>query len=171
MNDLSQKYSKSIIIIHWLSAFLMLFLFFMGKYMEDLQVADKLNILIVHALLGYGVLFLTLARIYFYFKSPRPEDLKTGAEWNDKLIKVIHKMFYFVIIIICMSGSATMFFGGYAEAIINNTPNVVLPKNEITPLKVHALFSTLFMILFLSHVIGIIKHYIKTKENTIKRII
>lgn len=171
MNDLSKKYSKSIIIIHWLTAFLMLFLFFMGKYMEDLQVTDKLNILIAHALLGYGVLFLTFARIYFYFKSARPDDLKTGVDWNDKLIKVIHKSFYAVIIVIALSGGATMIFGGYAEAIMNNTPNVILPKNDITPLKAHALFSTLFMLLFLSHVIGIVKHYLKTKENTIKRII
>ncbi len=36
MNDLSKKYNKGIIAIHWITTVLIVVLFPLGKYMEDI---------------------------------------------------------------------------------------------------------------------------------------
>ena len=168
-NDLSQKFSKGTIWIHWLTAALILTLFPLGKYMEGLETADKMGLIKVHAILGVIVLILTLFRTYLFFKSPRPADLKTGSALNDKLAVWIHNIFYFLLIGIAVSGLATMGLGGYVDALKGGGAELIKPHAEIPPLKPHGIMAFIMMVLLVMHVIGVIKHYIVTKENTLKR--
>ncbi len=70
-----------------------------------------------------------------------------------------------------MSGVAVMIFGGYADAIKSGDYTNILSADEIAPLKAHGLLATTMMILLVLHVAGVIKHYVLTKENTLKRIL
>ena len=45
MNDLSKKYSRGTIMIHWLTAILILTLFPLGKDMEGLEPIDKMGLI------------------------------------------------------------------------------------------------------------------------------
>ena len=71
-NDLSKKYSLGTRIVHWCTATLVLILFPLGKYMDGLRPADKMDLVQFHAILGTIVLVLTLFRVYFFFKHERP---------------------------------------------------------------------------------------------------
>ena len=51
-NNLTKKYSRETIISHWLTAILILVLFPMGKYMEGLELSEKMNLIKTHAILG-----------------------------------------------------------------------------------------------------------------------
>lgn len=93
-NDLSQKYSKGIIIIHWLSTLLIFGLFFLGLALSNLETSQKLDLLKPHASLGFLLFLITIVRSILFFKSPRPDDLKTGSKFNDKLAIWIHNAFY-----------------------------------------------------------------------------
>ncbi len=168
-NDLSHKYGKSNIVIHWLTAVLILALFPMGKYMEDSTASEKLGLVKIHAILGIVVFILTIARSYLFFKSKRPDDIKTGSKFNDKLAVWIHNAFYFLLIGISIAGSATLFGGGYVDALKSGNSDLILSKENIAPLKAHGLLATIMIILLVFHVVGVIKHYIMTKENTLKR--
>lgn len=64
-----------------------------------------------------------------------------------------------------------MIFGGYGEAVQSGNLELIKTHAEIPPLKGHGILALLMMILFVLHVIGVVKHYILTKENTLKRII
>ncbi len=169
-NDLSQKFSKGTIIIHWLTALLILALFPLGVYMDGLNPAEKMGLIKVHVLLGIIVLILTIVRSWLFFNAPRPADLKTGSKFNDKLAVVIHNAFYFLLFFIALSGIGTMLLGGYGEALNNGDPTLIKPAGEIPPLKAHNGMAIIMMILLVLHVIGVIKHYVLTKENTLKRI-
>ena len=169
-NDLTQKFSRGTITIHCLSALLIITLFPMGKYMADLEPADKMDLIKVHALLGIIVFILTLIRSWLFFKSPRPADLKTGSKFNDKLAVWIHNAFYFLLIGISISGIGAMVLGGYIEALSNNAAAPIVDRNEIMPLQGHNVLSIIMMVLLVMHVAGVIKHYMVTKENTLKRI-
>ncbi|MDY8135979.1 cytochrome b [Aquimarina sp. 2201CG5-10] len=169
-NDLTQKYSKGTIVIHWLTAILILSLFPLGKYMEGLSVSEKMGLIKIHALLGIIVFLLTLIRSYLFFKSQRPKDLKTGSKFNDQLAIWIHNAFYFLLIAISITGLATLFIGGYIDAIKSGTASSILPKENIQPLVAHGWLAMIMMILLILHVLGVIKHYLFTKENTLKRI-
>lgn len=169
-NDLNQKYSKEIIAIHWITTLLIITLFPLGKYMSGLEPSEKMGLLKIHAALGAVVFFLTLLRSYFFFKSKRPDDLKTGSKFNDKLAIWIHNIFYFLLIGISLAGFAVMFLGGHLDALKSGNFDLMLLKEDLVPLKAHRLLATVMMILLVLHVFGVIKHYLFTKENTLKRI-
>ncbi|WP_350284350.1 cytochrome b/b6 domain-containing protein [uncultured Croceitalea sp.] len=170
-NNLNEKYSKGTILIHWITALLILALFPLGKYMSSLEASEKMGLLKIHAALGAVVFFLTVLRSYFFFKSKRPDDLKTGSKLNDKLAVWIHNLFYFLLIGIALAGFAVMFLGGYVDALKSGNLDLILPKGDLIPLKAHGLLATIMMILLVFHVLGVVKHYLLTKENTLKRIL
>lgn len=167
--DLTQKYSKGNIIIHWVTAILILTLFPLGKYMSGLSASEKMSFIKLHAVLGIIVFVLTLIRSYLFFKSKRPEDLRTGSKFNDKLAIWIHNAFYFLLIGISIAGLATMISGGYVDALKSGTSDLILSKENIMSLKAHGVLATIMIILLVLHVLGVIKHYVLTKENTLKR--
>ena len=170
-NDLSQKYSKTTRITHGLTALFILALFPLGKYMTGLETTEKMGLIKVHIALGLIVFALTILRSYSYFKHERPTEIKTGSKLNDRLIAWIHNAFYFLLFAIAISGLATMFLGGYGEALQSSNPNLIKPAAEIPPLKAHGITSLLMMLLLVMHVVGFIKHWIAKKENTLTRVI
>lgn len=169
-NDLNQKYSKGTIFIHWLTTVLIIVLFPLGKYMSGLEPTEKMGLLKIHAILGTVVFVLTLLRSYFFFKSERPADLKTGSKFNDRLTVWIHNAFYFLLIGIALAGFAVMFLGGYIDTLKSGTSDLIESKGDLMPLKAHGLLATIMMLLLAFHVLGVVKHYLLTKENTLKRI-
>ena len=169
-NNLTKKFSKGTIWMHWLTAILILTLFPMGKYMSGLEPADKMNLIKIHVILGIVILILTIIRTYYFFNKPRPEDLKTGSKFNDKLAVWIHNVFYFLLYGLAISGLATMIIGGYGEALKTGNLELIKTHNEIGSLAPHGFMATIMIILLVMHVIGFIKHFILNKENTLKRI-
>ncbi len=169
-NDLTQKFSKGTAVIHWITALLILILFPLGKYMEGIEPAEKMGLIKVHAALGILVLLLTIFRTYFFFKHKRPEDLKTGSKFNDKLAVWIHNFFYFLLFGIAVSGIVVMALGGYGDALSSGNASLIKPHAEIPPMKGHGIMAFIMMVLLVLHVLGAIKHYVLTKENTLKRI-
>ncbi len=168
-NDLTQKYSKGAIVIHWLTALLIFILFPLGKYMAGIEPVEKMGLIKIHAFLGMLILVLTLIRSWLFFKAPRPADLKTGSNFNDKLAVWIHNAFYFLLLGIAISGIATMILGGYGEAISSGNSELIINRNEIPSIKGHGMMALILMLLLVMHVVGIAKHYILMKENTLKR--
>lgn len=168
-NSETQKYSKATIIIHWLTAGLILILYPLGKYMEGISIESKLNFLKVHVLLGVFVFFLTSVRSILFFRHKRPERLKTGSRFNDVLAEWIHNIFYFLLIAISITGFITIVMGGYLDILFNATESISIQKDS-TSLRAHEILSTVMMILLLLHVLGVVKHYILRKENTLNRI-
>ena len=169
-NDLSQKYGKGTIAIHWITTLLILILFPLGKYMAGLEPSEKMGMIKIHAILGIIVFVLTIIRSWLFFKKPRPADLKTGSKLNDKLAVWIHNLFYFLLFGIAISGIATMVLGGYGDALTGGNPELIVNREEIPPLKAHGILALVMILLLIMHVIGVIKHYILLKENTLKRI-
>ncbi len=169
-NDLSQKFSKGIIIPHWVSAVLISILFIQGLFLKDIDISDKIGFVQLHAIFGAIVLILTVIRIVSLFKSKRPDHLETGSRFNNKLVDFIHKAMYFLILGIVVSGISTTVLGGYAVAFQTGSGDSVMAYDEILSLKPHGIMSWILIGLVVLHVTGFFKHLILTKENTLKRI-
>lgn len=170
-NDLTQKYSKATIATHWLTALLILILYPLGRYMGSIEPSEKMGLITIHAVLGIIVFVLTIVRTRSFFKHERPSDLETGSKFNNKLTVWIHNVFYIILFVLSISGIAVMLLGGYTEALQSNAPELIKNRSEIAPMKVHGITSLIMMILLVLHVLGVLKHYIFTKENTLKRIV
>ena len=156
--------------IHWVTTLLILALFPLGKYMAGLESTEKMGLIKIHAALGTIVFVLTIIRSWLFFKKPRPTDLKTGSKLNDKLAVWVHNLFYYLLLGIAVSGIASMVLGGYGDALTNGNPELIVNREEIQPLKGHGLMALVLILLLVMHIIGVIKHYILLKENTLKRI-
>lgn len=169
-NDLSQKYSKSTIVAHWLTALLVFILFPLGKYMARLAPSEKMGLIQIHVILGFLLLGLTLFRLYCLLKKAAPPALKTGSALNDKFIILTHYAFYFLLFGLSISGIATLFSGGYTLAFRTGSPTMIAPNDTIVPLGGHGILAMILLALLVVHITGVIKHYISTQENTLKRI-
>lgn len=170
-NNLSEKYSKGTIAIHWVSFLLIIFLIPIGFIMAGMEAGTtKINLLRAHMFIGVLVFVLTLVRVWFFFKHKRPSRLETGSSLHNKLIVWLENSFYFVLIFLCISGIATVVMGGIGPAV-KNADVSLLPKSlDVPPLGAHRALAILLIILLIGHIGGVINHYIKTKENTLKRI-
>ncbi|MBS1776171.1 MAG: cytochrome b/b6 domain-containing protein [Bacteroidetes bacterium] len=170
-NNLSDKYSKGTIIIHWLSFLLIIALIPTGIIMADMEPGiAKINLLRLHALVGIIVFVLTLVRVWFFFRHKRPSKLETGSVLHNKLVVWIENSFYYILILLCITGIGTIIMGGFGEAIQSVNASL-LPENlDIPPLNAHKASAILLIIVLFGHIGGVINHYIKNKENTIKRI-
>lgn len=170
-NNLSDKYSKGTIIIHWLSFLLIIALIPTGFIMADMeQGTAKLNLLRLHLLVGIIVFVLTLVRVWFFFRYKRPAKLETGNVLHNKLVVWIENSFYYILILLCITGIATIAMGNFGEALQSADASLLPKKIDIPPLNAHKALAILLIILLLGHIGGVINHYIKNKENTIKRI-
>ena len=168
-NDLSKKFSKRTIISHWLTALLILILFPMGKYMHGLAAADKILFIQLHAVLGMLVFLITIVRSIAFFKDERPKHLDTGNVVTNKLSVWIHNAFYVLLFIISLSGIGVMILGGYGEALVNGTPDIIKSKENIAIMPVHGFSTFIMMVLLVLLVLGVAKHYFLVKENALER--
>lgn len=169
--DAPQKYSKAVIAIHWISALLILGLFPLGKYMSGLQPEEKLWLVRIHGVLGVLIFALTIIRSVLFFTTKRPDHVNTGSKFNDFLAIAVQRSFYVLLLIVGISGFATLILGGYVEATTATPmlPELIRPRSEIPPLKIHDVLSTLMMLLVVMHIAGVIRFNIKHKTNVIDR--
>lgn len=171
-NDLTKKYSRGAIAIHWISFLLIVALIPVGFIMADTEPgAQKILLYRVHLLMGFTVLVLTLLRVWFFFKHPRPPKLETGNSFHNKLVVWIENSFYFVLILLSVSGIATVILGELAQAVKTGDYTLLPKKLDVAPLTGHQIFAKILIALLIAHVAGVINHYIKFKENTLKRIL
>ena len=96
--------------------------------------------------------------------------LKTGSKFVDKLVVGNHYLFYLLLFTISIMGIVVIFTGNYIEGLSSGSIESIIPPKEIPILKYHVLITFFVVLLVVMHVIGVIKHYIFTKENTLKRI-
>ncbi|KMQ64656.1 hypothetical protein ACM46_10435 [Chryseobacterium angstadtii] len=171
-NNLLKKYGKGTIIIHWISFLLILLLIPTGYIMSDLELGPtKLNLLKLHFGIGILVFILTLVRVFFYFHYKRPSKLETGNLLHNRLVFWIENSFYYLLIFLCVSGIATIILGNFGQAI-QLSDSSYLPENvDIPSLSAHRVLAIILIILLIGHVGGVIIHYLKNKENTLKRIL
>jgi len=166
-----QKYTLATRIVHWVSALLIIGLFILGKYLSGLEGAQKLQLVPIHASLGFLLFLITLYRVLLFFKAPKPAEVDTGTKFNNTLVKVIHNGFYVLLLLISISGISTMVLGGYPDALDNANAALIIDKSLLPQLKAHELLANITMLLVVVHVAGVIKHYVFTKENILKRMI
>ncbi|OQY02709.1 MAG: hypothetical protein B6I20_06660 [Bacteroidetes bacterium 4572_117] len=170
-NDLNQKFSKGTIWLHWLTALLILILVLSSFKIAGFGSIERMQMIKMHLLIGSFVFIFTIIRTYLFFNTKQPEHLKTGSKFIDKLAIWNHYLLYILLFVISIMGIVVIFTGNYIEGISSGSIDNIIPQKEISILKYHVLITFLAVLLVIMHVIGVIKHYIFTKENTLKRIL
>ncbi|PUA28053.1 MAG: cytochrome B [Cellvibrio sp. 79] len=174
LKDSSTGYGLISILIHWISALLILFLFGLGVYMVDLTYYDDWYHKgpELHVSLGLLVLLIMAVRIVWRVINPIPIDLpaKPVQQKTAKLVKLALYLFIFVVIV---SGYLITTAEGQAASMFN-----VIKFSVITQLssanvdlagEIHEYFAWAIIGLVVLHALGALFHHFAMRDRTLVR--
>ncbi|MGI9503298.1 MAG: cytochrome b [Geminicoccaceae bacterium] len=164
------RYGTVAITIHWLSALLILILIgsgFRASGMED--ATAKAAILQIHLPVGVGILLLTLARIGWWLwadKKPASVDM---AVWQDRAARLVHVLFYVVILGMAASGIGMMVLSGAGPIIFGGSPEALPNFWDFLPRIPHGIGARVMVALLVAHVGAAAYHHFIKKDGLIWR--
>ena len=176
LKDSRSGYGLISILIHWVSAVLILFLFGLGVYMVDLGYYDDWYHKgpELHISLGLVVLLLMLVRVIWRIANPTPVDLSVRRAQNlaAKLVKL---GFYVFIFIVLVSGYLITTAEGQAASMFNLIKFPVLTElssqNVDRAGALHKYLAWGIIVLVLLHTAGALLHHFVMRDRTLVRIL
>jgi len=172
-----QRYTKTAMLLHWLSAGLIVAAFSMGLVMVDIPgiTPTKLKYYSWHKWMGVTVLALAAVRLLWRkANTPPPHPLGMPA-WQMKAADATHVLLYVLIFAVPLSG--------YLYTTAANVPVVYLGLFQIPALfegspelkalfkPVHYWLNMLLLVTVLAHVGAALKHHFIDRDDVLKRML
>lgn len=164
------------ILIHWITAPLILFLFGLGVYMVDLTYYDNWYHTApeLHISLGLLLFLFMIVRLVWRISNPSPVELSENALQRiaAKLVKSALYLFIFTVII---SGYLITTAEGQPASMFGLLKFPVLV--ELTPAKVdlageiHEFLAWGIIALVVAHILGALFHHFILRDRTLVRIV
>ncbi|MFN3517252.1 MAG: cytochrome b [Novosphingobium sp.] len=180
MSDTSAaaRYSRGAIALHWIMAALIVLNFVLAEIAEDASKAERSILMGNHKAIGITILLLTLVRIGWRLAHPAPPPLATVKAWDAALSKVVHGLFYVLMLAIPLAGWAASSAWGNG-APINMFGILAMPALPVEHGKeaaglfgdIHETAAKLMFVLFLLHVGAALKHQFIDKDGTVRRML
>lgn len=172
------RYSRGAIAFHWTIAVLILLNIAAAWVADDAPKEQAAQIMGNHKAIGLLVLALSLMRIVWRLTHRPPPLVETLKTWEAALAKVVHSLFYVLIVAIPLSGWAmsSAFSGGKPVGFFGlfDIPGLPFAADRRTAgvfHEVHELFATLTLFLVALHVAGALKHQFVDRDGTLGRMI
>jgi cytochrome b561/polyisoprenoid-binding protein YceI len=170
--------------LHWLIAGLMAFQYGLGEAFAHLPRGKALfDVAQFHKSVGITILLLTLLRLAVRYWKPRPA-LHADKGWATWMAKVVHFGFYFVLIAVPLTGwvAATTARIEIPTVLFNTVPwpdfpfvsgmeNAAKHGLHESAEGAHEILSKLFLVLFILHIAGALRHQFLLKESMIERML
>lgn len=176
LKDSRSGYGVISILIHWISALLILFLFGLGTYMVGLSYYDDWYHKgpELHVSLGLVVLLLMLVRVVWRMVNPTPADLAAKPMQNlaAKLVKLGLYGFIFVVLI---SGYLITTAEGQPASMFNlvKFPVFIELSSQNVDLagELHEYFAWGIVLLVVLHALGALFHHVVMRDRTLVRML
>lgn len=174
--DSSNGYGFISILIHWVSALLILFLFGLGVYMVDLTYYDDWYHKgpELHVSLGLVLLLIMLLRIVWRIINPIPVDLpaKPAQQMTAKLVKFVLYLFIFIVIttgylITTAEGQPASMFNVIKFPVITQLSSA----NVDIAGEVHEYLAWGIIALVILHALGALFHHFVMRDQTLVRML
>ncbi len=171
LKNSSDQYGTVAVLIHWVSAVLILILIVSGfRAAGAMDPAAKAAILCVHVPIAVGVLALTVLRIVWWWGIDRKPDPVAGVpRWQQRTARVVLVVFYVVILgtiasgigMIALSGATPLIFGG---------ESALLPDFwKYPPRLPHAIGARFLLALLVLHVGAALYHHFVRRDGLLWR--
>ena len=155
------SYSRAQIALHWAIALLVFFQLIFGESIADYghalrdgETPDTVTFIMgnAHIWVGVAILVLMLARIALRLSQGAPA-LIPGPKLQETVAKVIHGLFYLLLIAAPLTGLAAWFLK-------------IRPAGEV-----HELMKPVFIVLIVLHIVGALWHKFVLKDATMQRMV
>ena len=174
MSDVN-KYSKMAISLHWIMAILILVLFCLGWYMEDIEKGTEARTFFfkLHKNIGITVFLLLIVRIIWAIFDKRPALPATLANWQRRLATAVHHSLYLFMVIQPLTGYISSNFTKYKTSFwgVIDLPKLAEQNTEMNDLftALHACSSIVLLVLILIHMAGAFAYLYLNHENVLVR--
>jgi len=177
LGNTQQSYGWVSIILHWVTAIVVILLFAAGLWMEDFDYDHPLYKTVPHLHKSFGVLLVSLVvvRLVWRFSQPRPESLPNHKTWEKRASKIAHGILYLFLLLMLPSGYFITTAAGQGldvfswftiPSLIDDIDNLEDIAGEVHELIAFAMISVVFI-----HAAGAIKHHFYDKDMTLKRML
>ena len=176
LKDSRNGYGLISILIHWVSAVLILFLFGLGVYMVDLGYYDDWYHKgpELHISLGLVVLLLILVRVIWRIANPTPVDLSDKRVQN-LAAKFVKLGLYVLILSVLVSGYLITTAEGQPASMFNLIKFPVLTELSSQNVDIagalHEYLAWGIVLLVVLHVAGALMHHFVVRDRTLVRML
>ncbi len=157
------RYDLTLIVLHWVMAALILVLFLLGWYMDDLPKggAERAYFFALHKSVGLTLAMLLVLRLAWRLRSPGPAPFAGLAEWQKRLSVLTHRLLYVFMVLQPLSGYLSSSFAGYPTRFWGIALPVWADKDPVVNelfTRVHEVSSLALLALIALHVCGALVH-------------
>ena len=172
----TDSYTRTSIVLHWMTAALIVSAFGLGSYMEDLPLSPtKLRLFSYHKWIGVTVFLLAISRLSWRAFHPAPPLPEKMPAWERLAAKSSHFLLYCLMFIIPVSGWLTSSAHGFQTVYFGvlPLPDLVEKNKETAEIldEVHELLNNGLLLLVLGHAGAALKHHFIDKDDVLMRML
>lgn len=171
-----EGYGWITIVIHWLMAISIFFMFGLGLYMVELTYYDAWykGSLSLHKSLGLILLALLVFRIFWRVTNIKPQEL-SGKKWEQQSAHFMHQGLYLFMLLLMVSGYLISTADGRAIVVFDLIDVPALPwaidNQEDIAGVIHEYLAWLLMAMATGHALAAIKHHFINKDDGLIRML
>jgi cytochrome b561 len=172
-----QRYTKIAMLLHWLTALLIIAAFFLGLTMVGIHgfSPTKLKYYSWHKWLGVTVLGVAALRLLWRKANTPPPPLASIAAWQHKVAEGMHYLLYFLIFAVPVSGYFYTYAAGVPVVYLGlwQLPALIAPNPELKPIlqNVHYVLTMTMAAAVVAHALAALKHHFIDRDVTLKRML
>ena len=172
-----EKYTKTAMLLHWLTALLIIWGFAVGVSMVDIPglTPAKLKYFSWHKWLGITVLGIACVRLLWRLRHPAPAYPAAMPNWQKTAASGLHGVLYFLIFAIPISGYLYSLSAGVPVVYLGIVPLPILidPNPELKPIlkEVHYLLNMALLGGVVMHALAALKHHFIDHDGILKRML
>ena len=169
MKSTTQRFGTVAVLIHWISAILIIVMIgsgFRSGFAED--AATKAAALRIHLPVAILVLLLTLGRLVWWWRFDRkPQPLPSVPEWQDSIARWTHSALYLLVLAMLASGIAMSIMSGLPDALFGTGAFPELAG--LLPRAGHGIGARLIALVVVLHAGAALYHHWFLKDATLRR--
>ncbi len=171
------RYTKTAMLLHWLTALLIVSGFALGVTMVDIPglTPTKLKYFSWHKWIGITVLGLACVRLLWRLTHPAPAYPDAMPAWQKKAASGLHHLLYVLIFAVPISGYFYSLAAGVPVVYLGVIPLPVLIESnqELKPIlkTVHYILNMTLLAGVGLHVLAALKHHFIDRDGLLKRML
>jgi len=173
-------YSATARKFHWWTAALVLIMLPLGFAMDhranDLKIFDGLTNTMYssHKLIGFGILWLMLARLAYRLRNGAPPSEPTLEAWQKGVSHATHWLLYLLLIVVPVGGWVAVSMYGSRDVFgLFSLPPIAAVDQKLseTVFVMHKIGAIAILLLVSAHIGAALYHFIVRKDGVLRRML
>lgn len=172
-----QRYTKTAMLLHWLTALLIVAAFTLGLIMTDIPgiTPTKLKYYSWHKWLGVTVLALACLRLLWRQFNTAPPHPASMAVWQKKSAGAMHVLLYILIVAVPVSGYFYTLSAGIPVVYLGlfKLPVLMQANPELKPVlkQIHYVLTMTMAAAVAAHALAALKHHFIDRDGVLQRML